>query len=60
MHLCSLGAVLEPGADQVLALVRGLRGAATVSYDINARPAITGTGPDLVARVERWSRSPTW
>ena len=26
---------------------------ATVSYDVNARPAITGTGPDLVARVER-------
>lgn len=53
VHLCSLGAVLEPGADQVLALVRGLRDAATVTYDINARPAITGTGPDLVARVER-------
>src|SRR6478609_8797541 len=53
VHLCSLGAVLEPGADQVLALVRGLRETATVSYDINARPAITGTGPDLVARVER-------
>ena len=28
-------------------------GAATVSYDVNARPAITGTGPDLVALVER-------
>ncbi|MCW2774118.1 MAG: PfkB domain protein [Nocardioides sp.] len=53
VHLCSLGAVLEPGADQVLELVSGLRGVATVSYDINARPAITGTGPALVARVER-------
>jgi fructokinase len=53
VHLCSLGAVLEPGADQVLSLVSGLRGAATVSYDINARPAITGTGPALVAGVER-------
>lgn len=53
VHLCSLGAVLEPGADQVVALVQGLRGQATVSYDINARPAITGTGPDLVAVVER-------
>ena len=53
VHLCSLGAVLEPGADQVVALVSGLRGTATVSYDVNARPAITGTGPDLVARVER-------
>ncbi|WP_028644825.1 carbohydrate kinase family protein [Nocardioides sp. URHA0020] len=53
VHLCSLGAVLEPGADQVLELVSGLRAGATVSYDINARPAITGTGPELVARVER-------
>ena len=25
----------------------------TISYDVNARPAITGTGPDVVARVER-------
>src|SRR6478735_10339325 len=53
VHVCSIGAVLEPGADQVLELVAGLRDRATVSYDINARPAITGTGPDLVARVER-------
>ena len=53
VHLCSLGAVLEPGADQVLDLVSGLRGRATISYDINARPAITGTGPELVGRVER-------
>jgi fructokinase len=53
VHVCSIGAVLEPGAGQVLDLLRGLRGRATISYDINARPAITGTGPDLVARVER-------
>jgi len=53
VHVCSIGAVLEPGADQVLELVTGLRDRATVSYDINARPAITGTGPELVARVER-------
>ena len=53
VHICSLGAVLEPGADQVLALVSGLRGSATISYDINARPAITGTGSDVVALVER-------
>src|SRR4029079_11447560 len=26
---------------------------ATVTYDVNARPAVTGTGPDVVARVER-------
>jgi fructokinase len=53
VHVCSIGAVLEPGADQVLELLAGLRGTASISYDVNARPAITGTGPDLVARVER-------
>ena len=53
VHTCSLGAVLEPGADDVHALVERLRAVATISYDINARPAITGTGPDVVARVER-------
>lgn len=52
VHVCSIGAVLEPGADDVLALVERLTGA-TVTYDVNARPAITGTGPALVARVER-------
>ncbi|GAA4378588.1 carbohydrate kinase [Nocardioides caricicola] len=52
VHVCSIGAVLEPGAGQVLEVLRGLEGA-TVTYDINVRPAITGTGPDLVARVER-------
>lgn len=53
VHVCSIGAVLEPGASQVLDLLRGLHGTATITYDVNARPAITGTGPDLVARVER-------
>jgi fructokinase len=53
VHTCSLGAVLAPGAADVLALVRGLRAHATVTYDVNARPAITGTGPDVVEAVER-------
>ena len=52
VHTCSLGAVLAPGADDVLTLLQGLRADATVSYDVNARPAITGTGPDLMDRVE--------
>lgn len=53
VHVCSIGAVLQPGAGQVLALLERLRGTATISYDINARPAITGTGPEVVAQVER-------
>jgi fructokinase len=53
VHTCSLGAVLSPGADDVFTLLERLRAFATVSYDVNARPAITGTGPDLVDAVER-------
>jgi fructokinase len=52
-HTCSLGAVLLPGADDVLALLTRLRDRSTVSYDVNARPAVTGSGRDVVARVER-------
>jgi len=53
VHTCSLGAVLAPGADDVFALLERLRHHATVSYDVNARPAITGTGPDVLDRVEQ-------
>ena len=53
VHTCSLGAVLEPGAADVVALVRRLRDVAMISYDINARPAITGVGAGVVALVER-------
>jgi fructokinase len=56
VHTCSLGAILEPGADTVVALLAELRQVATISYDVNARPAITGTGEDVVARVERVAR----
>lgn len=52
VHTGSLAAVLEPGASTVAATVARLSGVATVSYDINARPAATGAGPDLVRRVE--------
>ena len=52
-HACSLGAVLAPGADDVLALLQRLRERSTVTYDVNARPAVTGTGPQVVERVER-------
>lgn len=52
VHACSIGAVLPPGASAVLSAIGGLRESATVSYDINARPSITGTGPDVVGRVE--------
>ncbi len=52
VHACSLGAVLEPGAADVLALVRALAPQVLVSYDVNVRAVVTGTGADVVARVE--------
>ena len=53
VHVGSIGAVLAPGADDVLRLLYELPADVLVSYDVNARPAITGTGPELVARVEQ-------
>ncbi len=52
VHACSIGAVLEPGATDVRRLLEQLRPHATVSYDVNARPAVTGVGPDVVRAVE--------
>jgi fructokinase len=53
VHTSSLGAILAPGADDVAALLERLGESAIISYDINARPSITGTGPDVVAAVAR-------
>jgi fructokinase len=52
VHVGSIGAVLRPGADDVLAAVHRWHGTATVSLDVNARPGITGTGPEVVGRIE--------
>ncbi len=52
VHACSIGAVLEPGASDVRRLLEALRPAATISYDVNARPAVTGAGPEVVRAVE--------
>jgi fructokinase len=47
-----LGAVLSPGAADVRRLLERLRPTATISYDVNARPAVTGAGPEVVRAVE--------
>jgi fructokinase len=52
VHTSSIGAVLPPGADDVRDLLERLRPNATISYDVNARPSVTGTGPDVIERVE--------
>ena len=51
LHVCSLAPLLEPGAAVVAELVERLAPTSAVSYDLNIRPAITGTGPEVVARV---------
>lgn len=48
----SLGAVLEPGATTVAAVVDEHRPDALVVFDLNARPRLTGTGPEVVTRAE--------
>jgi fructokinase len=53
VHTCSIAAVLAPGCEDVFTEVSLLRGSATVSYDVNLRPSISGTGPEVVARIER-------
>jgi fructokinase len=50
VHTSSTGAPLEPGAVQVQSLLEHLRPNATISYAINARPALTGAVPRLVSR----------
>ncbi|WP_432979549.1 PfkB family carbohydrate kinase [Dactylosporangium sp. CA-233914] len=45
VHTGSIAAFLEPGAGKVRALLRDLRGQATLTFDPNVRPAILGTDP---------------
>jgi fructokinase len=52
VHACSIAAVREPGASDVRRLLERLRPRATISYDVNARPAVTGAGTELVRAVE--------
>ncbi|MDP3893261.1 PfkB family carbohydrate kinase [Nocardioides sp.] len=53
LHVCSYSAVLLPGAAAVQEGAERWRGSATLTYDINMRPAVTGAGPEVVQRVER-------
>lgn len=52
VHTGSIAAVLEPGANAVLALVEEARATATITYDPNARPSLMGEPAAANARVE--------
>jgi fructokinase len=53
LHAGSIATVLDPGADAVEAAMRSARGRALVSFDPNARPAITPDVDAVRVRVER-------
>ncbi len=59
LHTGSVVAALQPGADEVLALLARLHAAADVltSYDPNMRPALVGQHAEAVARTERFVRA---
>jgi fructokinase len=51
VHIGSVGAVLEPGAGQVAALVRAVHGRAIITYDPNIRPSLVRDPHGVRARV---------
>lgn len=52
VHTGSIGAVLEPGGEIVLAALRAAAGSATISYDPNVRPALMGAPEPARRRIE--------
>lgn len=56
LHTGSIGSILRPGADDVLALFESARPEVIRSFDPNVRPAITGDRNEVLARVERLAR----
>ncbi|MFN8076660.1 MAG: carbohydrate kinase [Kineosporiaceae bacterium] len=52
LHTGSIAAFLQPGGDEVLALVEAASGRLTVTYDPNARPVLMGDPVAARARVE--------
>jgi fructokinase len=52
VHVGSVGAVLEPGAGQVAALVRAVHGRAIITYDPNIRPSLVRDPQAVRTRVD--------
>ncbi|MGO4256619.1 PfkB family carbohydrate kinase [Marmoricola sp. RAF53] len=52
LHLGSIGALVPPGADVVAGLAAELRATATISYDLNARPAAVPVDAAARTRIE--------
>ncbi|MDO8144278.1 MULTISPECIES: carbohydrate kinase [unclassified Isoptericola] len=56
VHTGSIGAVLEPGAADVRAVVEAARATSTITYDPNARPVLMGDAASARERVESFVR----
>ena len=52
VHTSSIAAVLEPGAETVLDVLRRRRDGSTISYDPNARPTLMGKAETVRAQIE--------
>ncbi|MEV0724316.1 carbohydrate kinase [Micromonospora purpureochromogenes] len=52
LHTGSLATVLQPGADDVLALVRRARPSTMISFDPNCRPSVTGDPIGARGRID--------
>ena len=53
LHVGSIATVLDPGADTVEAALHGARGRSLVTFDPNARPAVTPHVARVLPRVAR-------
>lgn len=52
LHIGSIAAILQPGANKVLAAAKRMSMTGTVSYDPNARPAIMESPEKVLGRIE--------
>lgn len=55
VHTGSMATAIEPGASAVLALLRERRTHSTISYDVNARPALMGAAGAARARIREFA-----
>lgn len=53
VHTGSIAALMAPGASSVRALVEGMRGRSSISFDPNIRPALVPDHDEAAARVEQ-------
>ncbi len=54
VHTGSVAALLEPGAERMHRFLGELSNGVLRSYDLNVRPVITGSGPEIIDRVRSW------